>query len=1590
MNLIIIRKDTPSIQYIIKNLTSDTLHIIHNIYDSIDSLIDKINTKCKNNNIQNIGYLSINDYSQYFYISKSNKCILDDCEIKDYQLSSWDSLCEFISFMKNNYQIVNFDLLTCNIFNNKNWIYVISKLSDKLNINIRSSVNITGIGGDWILESHNINLIGIYFLEKINEYNYSLDNNYNLNLITYNNSIYLSGNDKGNFIGNQNSIFKMCDIKNINVKDFTVGVDYSIILSNDNKLYSIGANDFGQLGDGTIINKYSIIEMDKTSLGNENIDKVISSGFSTYILSNNNIYSCGSNIYGQLGTADEFDSYVLGKIKINMLNGETINKIDAGQNFFIVLTSNNKLFSCGYNYYGQLGYGDFNDKDILTEMNLSNLNNVYPIDFKCGDNYTIVLANDYSIYSCGLNQYGQLGIGNKINQNILVKMNLTNLTSLPQQISCGTVHTAILTSNNEIYFCGYNGYGQFGNDQTLNDNLIPIKTNLNNIMPNKISCGGFHTIIKTVDNKLYSTGSNFYGQLGINYNINKTSFTEIDSEYLDISNNTILNAKYDNTFILSNTLYSCGYNNQSNNINNDYLSFGNTNLYKNNNDKIKLLKYGKNFVVVLTENNKLYTSGLNSSGQLGIGTNIDSNILNLLNEISITIFPQTYPIDIACGEEHFVILTNDNKIYGCGKNNYGQLGQPLTIYNKNTLIRITNFNNVKQISCGSYSTVFLTYDNIIYSLGLNNYGQFGSGNNNNSFTPIPMLTENFIPQKVICGGYHTIIITNDFKLYSCGLNNYGQLGNGLNINTNIPILMNIENFNNHKPISGSCGYYHTCILDNSGNIYTCGLNDNGQLGLNTYLNVSTLSKLNKSLFDYSNIISIYASKNNTFVINNNKVLYSCGDNQNGECGINSPRNFHNNFQKINKPNELLNSTIISAGAYNTYIRNGNIIYGSGSNIYNQLNNFDYLDSDSLINFDTNSLTSISNIIAGNNCLFVISNNKIYTCGKNNVGQLGNGNNQDSYELIPINFQPFINNIPSKIFTFDEHTFVLTQNNKLYASGRNNFGQLGDSSNDDVYQYKEINLNFLNGDLINNISCGKNHSVMLTNDKQIFSCGSNYYGQLGLGNNIDKNAFDKINNSIFNGFNPIQIAAGAYHTLILTDNFNLYGCGLNSSGQLGNNTYINSNLFIHINIANIIPKYICCGYNWSLMLSNDNMLYGCGRNSESLLFDSSCNNILTFKNIPMKLDENEIPINLSAGYYHYVLATNIGNIYTSGSNDFGQTAIERKKNKNVLTICKKEREINNIMSDFIYSKEDSALGFLYIFKNFQNTINLFGLTLNSLIQMIDFKSIVDIGFNLRELYDQNIPLTFMIDNGVTIRQLYDIGISLQEIYLTGRINYFDILSANLTEEELGEFKLIPYSKDKQIIEPYEYYIIFDNSFNINKEILYVNRYQINLNISPNPIPFSSTKLFNDTNMTINYDDFNKYESNPIYIRFLNFKHIFFYTFKYESFGYKILDAILIKYIKPNFLGIFINEYETKTQKMFRSLSFEKQILFYKEFSNYILSENFNHTKLTENEFENIIRLNQTLSTNLYFACEVILYSNALNVGFKYLFNFIIYK
>lgn len=253
------------------------------------------------------------------------------------------------------------------------------------------------------------------------------------------------------------------------------------------------------------------------------------------------------------------------------------------------------------------------------------------------------------------------------------------------------------------------------------------------------------------------------------------------------------------------------------------------------------------------------------------------------------------------------------------------------------------------------------------------------------------------------------------------------------------------------------------------------------------------------------------------------------------------------------------------------------------------------------------------------------------------------------ENIPSKFW-FKNDIPICLACGDEHTAVVTGNNKLYMFGSNNWGQLGLGSESPVS--KPTCIKALKPEKVKFVACGRTHTIVATEGGKVYATGGNSEGQLGLGDDEDRNTFHRI--KFFTSQHKIkQLSAGSSSSAALTEDGELFMWGDNSEGQIGLKNIDNVCVPHQVTIGKPI-SWVSCGYYHSAFITTEGELYTFGEPESGKLGLPS--KLLINHRIPQLVPGiPEKVIQVACGGGHTVVLTENA-VYTFGLGQFGQLGL----------------------------------------------------------------------------------------------------------------------------------------------------------------------------------------------------------------------------------------------------------------------------------------------------------------------------------------------
>ncbi|XP_062963461.1 probable E3 ubiquitin-protein ligase HERC3 isoform X1 [Cynocephalus volans] len=289
----------------------------------------------------------------------------------------------------------------------------------------------------------------------------------------------------------------------------------------------------------------------------------------------------------------------------------------------------------------------------------------------------------------------------------------------------------------------------------------------------------------------------------------------------------------------------------------------------------------------------------------------------------------------------------------------------------------------------------------------------------------------------------------------------------------------------------ACGGNHSVFLLEDGEVYTCGLNTKGQLG---HEREGNKPEQIAALAD-QHIVHVACGESHNLALSDRGQLFSWGAGSDGQLGLMTTEDSVAVPRLIQKLNQ---QTILQVSCGNWH------------------------------------------------CLALAADGQFFTWGKNSHGQLGLGREFPS-QASPQRMRS-LEGIPlAQVAAGGAHSFALSLSGAVFGWGMNNAGQLGLSDEKD--RESPCHVKLLRTQKVVYISCGEEHTAVLTKSGGVFTFGAGSCGQLG---------HDSMNDEVnprrvleLMGSEVTQIACGRQHTLAFVPSSGLiyaFGCG--ARGQLG--------------------------------------------------------------------------------------------------------------------------------------------------------------------------------------------------------------------------------------------------------------------------------------------------------------------------------------------------------------------------------------------------------------------------------------------------------
>lgn len=718
--------------------------------------------------------------------------------------------------------------------------------------------------------------------------------------------------------------------------------DYSLFVKNDGTLWATGRNEVGQLGDGSTANRSTPVQI---ATG---VAQAAAGGGHTFFIKNGGVlWGVGWNNVGQLGDGSTTDRLS----PVQLASG--VATVAAFNQHTVFVKLDGTLWTTGWNSYGQLGDGSTTTRSIPAQVATGVATALGSV--AAGYGHTVFVKADGTLWGMGWGLNGQLGEANLANKNTPVQI-ATGVTA----VAAGGYHTLFLKTDKTLWGAGANSEGQLG-DGTLTDRHAPVQIATD---VTAIAAGYYHSVFKKADGTLWGMGGN-PGTLGdgtairratpVLIGVSSDPGATLNAPPTDIALSAYSVRRQAGANAVVGTLTTTDADSTSF----TYALVAGTGATDNAAFSIS----GATLQVI---NPAMLTAGaysvrIQSTDSSG-GTFSRSFTITVVDALA---GPSSGAVAYDAGGGQSLFVTADYSLWATGWNNSGQLGDGTT-NNRNAVVRVAT--NVESVSAGYRHSLFVKRDGTLWAMGLNASGQLGDGTTTDRATPVQIATGVAF---AVAGSHNSFFVKYDRTLWAMGSNTEGILGDGTTVNRSSPIQVATDVAN-----VSTCDT-HTLILKTDSTLWGVGYNGRGALGSGAAVSQPT------PVLVAQGVAAAVAGFDFTVFLTSERRLWGMGNASFGELGNGG----------------------VAGGPTPVQIATGVISVGAGLS----------------------------------HTLYVKSDGTLWATGRNHLGQLGDGTTTN--RLTPVQIATGVESVSCGLFG----ALFKKQNGTWWGMGENGGGALGDGS-----------------------------------------------------------------------------------------------------------------------------------------------------------------------------------------------------------------------------------------------------------------------------------------------------------------------------------------------------------------------------------------------------------------------------------------------------------------------------------------------------------------------------------------------------------------
>jgi alpha-tubulin suppressor-like RCC1 family protein len=346
----------------------------------------------------------------------------------------------------------------------------------------------------------------------------------------------------------------------------------------------------------------------------------------------------------------------------------------------------------------------------------------------------------------------------------------------------------------------------------------------------------------------------------------------------------------------------------------------------------------------------------------------------------------------------------------------------------------------------------------------------------------------------------------------------------------------------------AAGGQHTAALKSDGTVWAWGRNDYGQLGDGDDTLTNKYSPVQVS--GLTGVSAISLGEYHSLALKTDGTVWAWGQNWYGQLGDGTTSNDMNTPIQVSG---LTGVTLIAAGgSHSVAVKSDGTVWSWGRNDYGQLG--DGTTTDNLTPVQVIGLTGVSAISAISAELYRTIASKtdgtVWVWGRSDFGQLS----PETYETVPVAVDTLTG--VSAVSAGEQHLETLNADGIVSSWGGNSSGQIGSGTSWTPVYSPEAASGLTD---VAAIAAGAYFSAALKADGTVWAWGQNEKGQLGDGTTQNRTPPDTVPVQVTAISGVTAIDAGGEHAVVLKADGTVWAWGLNWQGQLGNSTTTDSSV-----------------------------------------------------------------------------------------------------------------------------------------------------------------------------------------------------------------------------------------------------------------------------------------------------------------------------------------------------------------------------------------------------------------------------------------------